>query len=247
MEKKWCAVCGSRHDLGPTCPGEILTTGTERFGWKIAVEAGIRAEEYSVLIGPAQDVWRARIVTLPNMLWSIPRGRATMKFVGRSEADAEARAKNYILEVCRKRGYKKTKLIQAGKVETVQPDGTSCIAGDDRHLHEIKVRFGEERPERNGKTGDMSMKGLSIVTEQPFPEGRRLKIVLYMNGATLPLQGSVIWTRTTSEDGCEPGMGVQLHSPPALYRHYVKKLTGAEIDEPEVAPALPAAQLTTDG
>ena len=65
-----------------------------------------RTEVYGILVAEAGEHWRARILTYPNMLWSIPGGRGTIKFVGASAQDAERQAIEFIREHCRKRGFK---------------------------------------------------------------------------------------------------------------------------------------------
>jgi Tfp pilus assembly protein PilZ len=246
MRRKWCAVCGSRHDLGPGCPGDLQATGSERFGWKIAVEAGLRAEEYGVLIGPCGDIWRARILTFPNMLWSVPGGRGTMKFLGNTAAEAEKRAKEYILGFIRRRGYQHVAPSSQPKVGKIRPEGAPGSPEDRRHLHAVSVRFGEERPDREAKTADLSMTGMFVETPRPLPQGRRLKLAVDLGHVRLPLQATVAWIRTTSEDDRKAGMGLQLHAPPAIYKHYVRELTGTELDEPEPAPKLPGAATVPD-
>ena len=82
-EALWCPVCGSVHAGPRDCPGDLRATGPERHGWRVAVETPLGIEAYGILVAPTHERWRARILTFPNVLWTIPGGAATLKFVGR--------------------------------------------------------------------------------------------------------------------------------------------------------------------
>ena len=82
MSFPWCPICQTQHATRKDCPGEVLASGPERHGWRVLVRTPTRAEVYGVLIAESEDRWRARVVTYPNMLWSVPGGRGTLKFVG---------------------------------------------------------------------------------------------------------------------------------------------------------------------
>ena len=70
-------------------------------GWRVLVHTGARTEVYGVLVGPAaRGLWRARVLTYPRMLWSIPGGRGTIKFVGATPQDSERNAVEFILGFC---------------------------------------------------------------------------------------------------------------------------------------------------
>ena len=228
MSDRWCQVCCTRHELGPRCPGELLATDSERFGWRISVRTGVGREDYGVLIAPADRQWRARILTFPNMLWSVPGGRGTVKFAGNSAKEVEDLAREFILEHCRQRGYKRATEGEAVKTVPLPSEVGSVAAGHTdgtRYLHAIEVRFGEDKATERASTADLSESGMFVVTNRPLPMGRRLKLVLELEHATLPLTGTVAWVRMTPADGRQAGMGVQLISPQALYRYFVKGLS----------------------
>ena len=226
MGDKWCGVCGTRHDLGPRCPGEVQPSGPERMAWRVLAEQGMRQEEYGVLVAPCENHFRARILTLPNMLWSIPGGRGTVKFLGQSQAEAERRARDFIREFCAKRGLT---LKPSNQVSRGNSDG-------DRKPHAIPVKFGEEKPDRKGSTTDLSVGGMFVATTRPLPAGRKLRLLLEVGAATLPLQATVAWARATSGEEGPAGMGLQVHGAPALYRHYVREITGAQLPDDEQVP-----------
>ncbi len=224
MGEKWCAVCGSRHDLGPPCPGVLEASGPERFGWRVALEGDHRTDEVAVLVAPSDEFWRARVLTLPNMLWSAPGQRGmTLKFVGHSAKDVEETAKKYIRLFATRRGMT-VRPATSVKKQALKADGVKGNGENQRMLYTIPIKFGEQLADRVGLTGDLSNAGLFIATKQPLPQGRRLRLVLEIDQARLPLQGTVIWVRSHQEEGREPGMGIQLHGTPALYRHYVARL-----------------------
>ncbi len=188
-----------------------------------------RTEEYCVLIAPSGDLWRARIVTFPSMLWSVPQGRQTMKFVARSAEAVEKLARDYIRQFCIERKFKMSAIrtdAPAGPVNSDTAPGADDAGQPRRLLHAVTIRFGEEKLDRSGCTLDLSAGGLAVETRQPLPMGRRVKLVMEVEGSSLPLVGTVVWARSKAEGDRPAGMGVQLQSPPALYRHYVRKLTG---------------------
>lgn len=224
--EQWCAVCCTRHDLGPRCPGELEATGVERFGWRVMVQTQARSEDYGVLVAPAGEFWRARIVTFPNMLWSVPGSRGTLKFVARSPKDVEELAAAFIREHCHQRGYRWSEIkqpIQSAPIDR-ESGGEDRDGGSTRFLHSVEVRFGVDAAKHKASTADLSAGGLFVVTNGPLPAGRRIKLVLELENASLPMIGTVAWVRPSPEEGRQAGMGVQLHNPPALYLHYVTTL-----------------------
>ena len=237
---EWCLVCCSQHVPGRDCPGELLATGPERHARRFQVSQEIRIEYYGVLIAESHDAWRSRIFTYPNMLWSVPGGRGTMKFVGATAQAAEAAAVAFIREHCTRRKFLLTEHEQpkvAGRMKSERaavqnPRG----ARDERLPCEMDVVFGEEKPDEPGLTTDLSDGGLFIATERPKPQGRRLKLKLEAGGYTIPLRGSVAWVRTKAEKGRPIGMGIQLTQPPALYLRYVESVKPKADDEGEETP-----------
>ena len=83
----YCSVCGGDHARRQDCPGELRATGPERHGWRVAVETPYGLEAYGVLVAPSFDVWRARVITYPNILWTVPGGAVTLKFAGTTAQD----------------------------------------------------------------------------------------------------------------------------------------------------------------
>lgn len=60
---------------------EAPATGPERHGWRVHVETSRGVEAIGVLVAPSGDLWRSRILTYPNVLWTAPGGRSTLKFL----------------------------------------------------------------------------------------------------------------------------------------------------------------------
>jgi uncharacterized protein (TIGR02266 family) len=227
----WCSICNTRHSDPTKCPGELLATGPERHGWRIKIMTGHRTEVYGILVAEAGEHWRARILTYPNMLWSIPGGRGTIKFVGDSAQDAERQAIDFIREHCRKRGFMlleeeettvESQALAGEASAAVSPQGST----DTRHLRPLVVRFGANRAEHAAMTSDLSAGGLFMATDKPLPRGTDLKMLLSLENYTIPLTGKVAWVRSTAEQGRPVGMGVQLLSPPGLYIRYIRTLSG---------------------
>ena len=234
---EWCPVCNTRHDHPRQCPGELLASGPERHGWRTKVLAQHRTEIYGVLLAEAGKLWRARILTYPNMLWSVPHGRGTIKFVGKSVREAESRAIEFIKEHCRKRGFKMLEEeaeadsapVAAEAAVTQQPRG----GGEVRHLRSLVIRYGETKADQPGMTADLSRGGLFIAARKLLSQGSTIKMLLSLEGYTVPLRGKVVWVRSAAEPGRPVGMGVQLQSPPNLYTRYVRSLSGERTEEAE--------------
>jgi hypothetical protein len=229
MSSPWCSVCQTRHASRKDCPGELLATGPERHGWRVLVRAGARAEVHGVLIAEVGDRWRARILTFPNMLWSVPGGRGTLKFVGDSARKAESQAIEFILEHCQQRGYQVTEEIpevDSGPLNNEEgaKGGRVRPAGDVRYLRSLVIRYGEEKPDRLGMTADLSRGGLFIVAERPLAAGQSIRMLLELDQYTVPLMGKVAWQRAKAEQGRPAGMGIQLRNPPHLYARFIRSL-----------------------
>jgi Tfp pilus assembly protein PilZ len=232
----WCSICHTRHRGPSSCPGELLATGPERHGWRIKILARHRAEIYGILIAEAGDYWRARILTYPNMLWSIPGGRGTIKFAGESAQDAEQQAIEFIREHCRKRGFQ---LLEQDEIEvesqpfpgeasaSSEPQG----AREERHLRSCVIRFGMEKAETAAMTSDLSVSGLFIATDKPLARDSSLKMLLSLESYTIPLVGKVTWVRMNAEPGRPVGMGIQLLSPPNLYVRFIRTISGEAEEE----------------
>jgi len=232
MATPWCLVCQTRHESARDCPGELLASGPERHGWRVLVRTPTRAEIYGVLVSEVRHLWRARILTYPNMLWSVPGGRGTVKFVGETAEEAESQAIDFILEHCRGRGYEVTDemppvesvAVGGEKAADQQPQGSR----DTRHLRSMVIRFGEEKTDRVGMTADLSRGGLYVISDNPFPAGTTIKLLLELEQFSVPLVGKVAWQRAKADHGRPAGMGVQLKNPPHLYARFVRTLGEAE-------------------
>lgn len=234
---EWCPVCNTRHENPRNCPGELLASGPERHGWRTKVLAQHRTETYGILLAESGKLWRARILTYPNMLWSVPHGRGTVKFIGKSAREAESQAIEFIKEHCRKRGFKL--LEEDAEVESApvaaeasgeqQPQGCEEV----RHLRSFVIRYGENKADQPGMTTDLSKGGIFIATDNLLAQGRTIKMLLSLEGYTVPLLGKVAWVRSKAQPGRPVGMGVQLQSPPNLYMRYIRSLRAEQEEQAE--------------
>jgi hypothetical protein len=233
----WCPVCCTRHESKSDCPGELLATGPERHGRRVTVAAHGRNEVYGVLIAEAGEHWRARVLTYPNMLWSVPGAKGTLKFVGKSPQEVEGQAVTFILELCKARGYKVVEQAAEAKSAKVDQEADAVQAPTasrhQRYLRTYAVHFGSEKQNEMAKTGDLSRGGLLVVTEAPLPAGSPVRLRLELEGFTVPLSGTVAWARKRAEEGRPAGMGVQLRNPPGMYTRFVRAL---EENKPKDAP-----------
>lgn len=217
----WCRVCGTEHMDGRSCPGELRATGAEKPGWRVDVETPFGHEAIGVLLAPSHDVWRARIVTFPNVLWAAPGGGGAIKFVGETREEAEARAIEYVERHVRSKRYvRRDASVPAGRPGA----GPTPPKGSDRKIKCVPVRFGRERASLLGLTVNLSAEGLFINVNDPEEGGRSLHINLEVGGHTLPLRGLVMWNRLRPDYGRPVGMGIRLAEPPALYQSFVANL-----------------------
>ena len=98
--EKWCRTCGTLHEPRGPCPGTLLATGVERFGWRVTVRTSYGVETIGVLVAPVGKRWRARILTYPNVMWMIPGGGGSIKFLRDDPVDAERVTIDFILQHC---------------------------------------------------------------------------------------------------------------------------------------------------
>jgi hypothetical protein len=199
-----------------------MATGPERYGRKLAALVGERQEVFGVLIAESGEHWRARILTYPRMLWSVPGARGPVKFAAGTPEEAERKALEFIREVCAERKYKILKGVPRTETGEVQADRSN--PWDPRHAQHLVMRFGETKATEEGKTDNLSMGGLFVITSNPLAPGRKLRIALELESYTIPLTGKVAWARMRPDKDRPAGMGVQLDSPPAMYVRYVRKL-----------------------
>jgi hypothetical protein len=226
MMREWCTVCCTSHANGSDCPGEIAPTAPEKPGWRVNVTTAEGIEAYGVLFAPCDDVWRARIMTFPNVLWKAPGVEGTMKFVGGTANEAVEQAVEFIRAHCRERG-----LTMRGE-HTLElpfeiggsPAGAGLAAPAQRKIRFLPVRFGVVQPSELGGTGNLSESGIFIITEMPMGVGNPLSMLLRAEGEDVDLCGQVIWMNKEHRVGRPPGMGIRLATPPADYLDFVRAL-----------------------
>jgi len=191
-------------------------------GFKVNVETPQGMRAFGVLLGESGRSWRARIITQPNVLWTVPGGGGTMKFLGPTSEDVEHQAVSYIREHCAGRGYTMRDQVQLVDVE-VRPQRDI----DDRALRYeriLPVRYGVSKPTLFGRTANLSSTGLFVHARMPIPEGATTGLMLEMEHCKLPLRGTVAWSRAMPGPSRPAGMGVQLVKPPSIYLNYIHAL-----------------------
>lgn len=229
-DRAWCGTCGTEHADPRSCPGELRPTGPETPGWRVIVETPFGNEAIGVLLAPSHDVWRARIVTFPNILWTVPGGRGTIKFVGETRADAERRAVEFVSEhVQVKRFLRRDGLapVTAAAPRPAAVPPAALRTSSHRKATCLPVRFGIDRAASRGTTVNLSDEGMFIGAVDPTDGGRAIHIHLEVNGHTLPMRGLVMWSRRRHEPGRPLGMGVRLTQPPPFYQSFVAALPPA--------------------
>ena len=229
----WCAECCTRHKPGGRrCPGSLLATGPERHGRRFVVDQNKRLVYFGVLIAEADDVWRARVFTYPNMLWSVPGGRGTIKFVADSAGEAENQAVEFLRAHCEERKWEITESddetlpeqVGAEDSDRKDPRGSK----EERYLTvNLRILFGEDKAQFQATTANLSVDGLFIATNRSVEPDRSIRMLLDVQPTAIPLLGTVVWVRQKGEPGQPKGFGVRLSEPPALYLRYVEKVQRA--------------------
>jgi len=225
----FCGVCGTGHDPSARCPGEFHATGIEKPGWRVQLSTPFGKESIGVLLAPSHDSWRARIVTYPNVLWSAPGGKGTLKFIAETAGEAEALAIRFIEAHLKARRYAPREGLNAAAagnaVRRKAPAAPAkFLAATPRKATRLPVRFGPERALARGVTVNLSDDGMFVGVAKPEECGRSLLIHLEVDGHTLPMRGLVMWNREHGEPERPAGMGIRLSQPPALYQSFVSSL-----------------------
>jgi len=248
---EWCYTCCTDHPPGDACPGSLLATGEERHGWRILVTTPFGAEIYGVLVASCRGLWRARVLTYPNILWIIPGG-GSIKFVGSGPRDVERQAIEFIKQHCKMRGLAIEQKLPTVESGTVEPEHDAAVAGAlkvesrKRKVDGLPVKFGVGHVTQDAVTDNYSEGGMFIRTDAPLPQESSIQIELEIQGLRIPLSGIVQWVREADEDGRAAGMGVKIHHSPPRYIHFVRqKLKDRKSDalleelenEPTDAPA----------
>jgi Tfp pilus assembly protein PilZ len=240
-DNAWCSTCCTQHGAAGDCPGPLLATGPEGHARKFSVAEKGRLEYYGVLIAEAGDCWRARVFTYPNMLWSVPGGRGTIKFAGATAKEAETLAVEFLREHCESRNCTMQDAADeptAGWGQGSTDSGAAKDGKEQRHPCKVPIRFGEEKAIRAATTANLSPGGIYIATDKPIEKGKSVRMLLDVQAYTIPLVGTVAWVRVNEEVGKPKGMGVQLNQPPALFLRYVATVQ-EQMAEIEAASAKP--------
>lgn len=222
----WCGRCGTEHPEDARCPTETEPDGLETPVWRITVETPRGPQGYGVLVSAVGQRWRARILTYPNVMWTVPGGGSSIKFFGRTAEDAERQAVAFIRRHCAERSY-----LMRDELEPLDlgPGGPRVAAGArdvrfPRFDRRLPVRYGLNRPTLDGKTVNISESGLFVATRRPLIEGTLAGLLLELEHCKVPLRGSVVWNRIVPSFGRDAGMGLVLLQPPTIYLRYIKAL-----------------------
>lgn len=246
--REWCPYCCTDHTPEARCPGPLLATGEERHGWRVLVKTPFGSEIYGILVAPGRGVWRARVITYPNILWVLPDG-GSMKFVGDGPREAEHLAIEFIKYHCSQRDLKIEKKLPVVDSGAVDPELAAVVSGGltaestKRKLQGVPLKFGVGHVTESASTDNLSEGGMFIRTQSPLPPESSILIELEVDGLRIPLKGVVYWTRPADENGRPAGMGIKLDSPPPRYIHCVRQKLQPERSEtlPDVCmPAGPA-------
>ncbi|HXV77003.1 MAG TPA: PilZ domain-containing protein [Candidatus Polarisedimenticolaceae bacterium] len=224
MQRSWCPACSTNHDGLAGCPGELTPVGVERPGWRITVETPHGLEAYGVLVAQCEGLWRARVVTFPNVLWKAPGLAGSMKFVGGTGRQAMDRAIEFVRRHCTERGYR----IRGDRFlepERQLAGRSAVVVPAPRKVRFLPLRFGVVRPSEPAGTANLSESGIYIITPAPLDPGRSLTMSVWIpSNLRVGLSGRVVWMTKMPRFGRPPGMGVCLAEPPPSYLGYVRAL-----------------------
>jgi hypothetical protein len=199
----------------------------ERHGWRVSVETPYGVEAYGVLVAQAGDLWRARILTYPNILWTVPGGAITVKFAGTTPQEAETRAVAFVEGHIKAMGYLRHDRASSPAVSRFRAEAEAALAAASpaiRKVRAIPVRFGSGPTMFAAMTGNLSESGLFVVTMVPLDPGAGLRVTIDLETGPVGLSGQVVWKRDRMVLGRPVGMGVHLIAPPESYREFVVEL-----------------------
>lgn len=221
-------MCGGIHKEPQECPGDLRATGPERHGWRVSVETPYGIESYGVLVAQSGELYRARILTYPNILWTVPGGAVTVKFASRSARDVEAQAIAFIEGHIKALGYVRRDALETPGVLRYRAEAAmraAAAAGPAlRKMLAMPVQFGTGPTLFSAMTGNLSESGLFVMTLVPFDPGTGVRVLLDLDVGPIGLQGKVVWKREAVVLGRPVGMGIRLVTPPAPYLEFVLEL-----------------------
>jgi len=212
------------------CPREKEATGPEVAAWRVGAHTPQGVQGIGVMVAPCGRRWRARIVSFPNVIWMVPGGGESVKFLAARQDDALRNAIDFVRHHCVRRGY-----TMRDELECVGTDSTSVslAAGNGsvaspRVERRLPVHFGVNRPTMTATTANLSASGLFISTDTPTGDGAFLGLSLELEYCKVPLRAEVAWHRRKTSPGTISGMGLLLIQPPGVYVKYIEHLIGPD-------------------
>jgi hypothetical protein len=184
-------------------------------------------EVIGVLVAPCGGLWRARILTYPDTLWTVPGGGGSMKFAAASPQAAERQAIALIKAQCIERRWLRREDTAPATLGAVDPERAPDAVPPSparRKLRSFPVWFGLAVPTTEGVTADLSTTGLAISSRTAYEAGTILRIRIDLYAFRVTCRGEVAWSRSSAETGRPAAMGVRLIDPPTIYVRYVEAL-----------------------
>lgn len=229
VAEEWCASCGTRHSP-VSCSGEVLATEPERHAWRGSFARPDAAWlAIGVLLARCDRGWRARVLTYPRSLWTVPGSTCTVKFVAETADEAELQARKFVEEHCEQRGYEavrdKALVAPVKSFPREQTKHAEGLESSRRRVCEMRVRLAiEGGPAVAGTVVLASERGLFVRTEGTASIGDSIRIQAELDGVSFALGGDVRSVQTEASPGRPRGIGVGLTDPPARYVSYVQRL-----------------------
>ena len=214
----WCRTCGAAHGGPEHCPGVLKPSGQGQTVWQSRYKTSVGETLFFVTLSSWADRWCARIFSQPNIPWSIPGGGTAIKFLAEDPEECKEEAIRFLTEFCSRKGYTNPEaaLSPAGDLENDRPS---------RVVKNLPLIWGTADPSNPGMSRNVSATGLFVATEIPLEPATTVRIRLALGALSLPLRGRVTWKRSAPDPGrrLEAGMGIQLISPPSIYKGYIQQ------------------------
>lgn len=180
------------------------------------------------MVAPCGRRWRARIVSFPNVIWMVPGGGESIKFLAARQDDVLRNAIDFVRRHCVTRGYTMRDELECVSSSAPGPivlAGGAGVVAAPRVERRLPVHFGINRPTVTAATANLSATGLFVTTDLPPGDGARLGLSLELEYCKVPLRGQVAWHRRKTSPGTIAGMGLLLIQPPGVYVKYIEQLT----------------------
>lgn len=192
---------------------------------RFQTESSTGSQVHELQVAYACEKWLARVVTLPDRIWSGPERREALTFSAGTREEVEGAAFAHIFRECDIRGERILGLNYASCAD-LHPKVARRVVAMVPVAYQVRVG-GPTSPARGSErtfTANLSETGLFLVTSRRIERGCLLNLRVGLPGLREVMEGQVAWARMAAEEGRPLGAGVQLLDPPIAYRAGVQSL-----------------------